>query len=129
MLNTPRRDTPCEVAVRRELHRRGLRYRVDRPIPGVTKARPDITFPAQRVAVFIDGCFWHLCPEHGTVPTANEWWWREKLEGNVARDQRHNTALGAAGWTVVRIWEHVEPVEAADIIESLLRARRSEPSR
>lgn len=124
MKNTRRRDTDVEVAIRRRLHARGLRYRVDAAIPGVTRARPDIVFPRERVAVFIDGCFWHRCPIHGTEPNANRQWWKEKLDANVARDRRHDYELAAAGWHVLRLWEHEDVVAAADAIAHAVIKRR-----
>lgn len=120
------RDTAAELALRSELHRRGLRFRVDKPIPGVTRARPDIVFPTERVAVFVDGCFWHSCPEHATLPTANREWWANKLSANQARDRRHDEELEAAGWCVVRVWEHRTAVDGADEVErALIDARTS----
>lgn len=117
------RDTKPEVALRAELWRRGLRYRVDYRVVG--RRRPDIVFTRVKVAVFVDGCFWHSCPQHETLPKANQQWWREKLEGNVARDRAADLELRAAGWAVLRVWEH-EPVNnAADRIEQLVRDRRS----
>jgi DNA mismatch endonuclease (patch repair protein) len=121
MENTPQRDTPAEMALRRELFRRGLRYRVDLPIRGVTRARPDIAFPKQKLAVFVDGCFWHSCPEHGTMPKRNRKWWAAKLAANVERDRRHERELAEAGWTTVRVWEHEDPSGAADRVEDTLR--------
>ena len=112
MLANRRRDTAPEIALRRELHRRGLRFRVDfPPLPGL-RCRADIVFTRRRIAIFVDGCFWHACPDHGNVPKANREWWRAKLEANVARDRRNEQALVQAGWKVVRVWEH-EPVGAA----------------
>jgi DNA mismatch endonuclease (patch repair protein) len=111
-----RRDTGPELALRRELFRRGLRFRVDYPPVAGLNCRPDIVFTRARLAVFLDGCFWHACPEHGNVPKANGAWWRVKLDVNVARDRRNDAALEAAGWRVIRLWEH-EPVgEAADMV-------------
>ena len=115
------RDTAAEMALRRELHRRGLRYRVNLRIPGLGRTRPDIAFIRRKVAVFVDGCFWHRCPEHATFPKVNAVWWQEKLEANVRRDRETDEMLRDAGWIVVRIWEHEDPVEAADRIESLVR--------
>ena len=107
-----RRDTGPELALRRELHRRGLRFRVDRaPVPGV-RCKADIVFGCRRIAVFVDGCFWHACPEHGNLPMANREWWRAKLDVNVSRDRRNDEVLAEAGWRVIRVWEH-EPVDAA----------------
>ena len=126
MANTRQRDTPAEMGLRRELHRRGFRYRVDLPVPGVSRARPDIVFPRQKVAVFVDGCFWHSCPEHGTMPKKNREWWQAKLAANVERDRRHDEDLEAAGWTVVRVWEHEDVHEAADRVVRELERLRSE---
>jgi DNA mismatch endonuclease (patch repair protein) len=121
-----RRDTRPEIELRSELHRRGRRFRVDcRPDPQI-RAKADIVFTKARVAVFVDGCFWHVCPEHQTWPQSNADWWRHKLEGNVARDRRADAALTAAGWDVVRVWEHQSPTEAADQVEVSL-ARRARP--
>ena len=125
METTRQRDTPAELALRSELHRRGLRYRVDASLPGVTRARPDIVFSRQKIAVFVDGCFWHSCPEHATQPKANEEWWAAKLAANVERDRRHDSELADEGWAVVRIWEHEDPVVAADRVQRLVEQRRS----
>lgn len=108
------RDTTPELALRRELHRRGFRFRVQyRPVPGV-RSTADVVFTRARVAVFVDGCFWHRCPEHGTDPRANADWWVAKLDANVERDRRANALLRDQGWEVVRIWEHLPVEEAAD---------------
>ena len=108
-----RTDTKPEMALRRALHRQGFRYRKDFRIDlDGTRVRPDIAFTARRVAVFVDGCFWHVCPEHGTRPANNTWYWGPKLARNMERDRTADAALGAAGWQVVRIWEHV-PLDAA----------------
>ncbi|MFE3289473.1 DNA mismatch endonuclease Vsr [Rhodococcus sp. NPDC059234] len=115
-----RRDTAPELALRRELHRRGRRYRVDRaPLPGMRR-RADLVFPGARVAVFVDGCFWHCCPEHATRPKNNAQWWADKLAANVARDRDTDVRLTEAGWVVVRIWEHEDPAAAADAVERAL---------
>ncbi|MCF8784354.1 very short patch repair endonuclease [Rhodococcus ruber] len=117
-----RRDTAPEVALRRELHGRGVRYFVDRaPLKGIRR-RADLVFPRRRVAVYVDGCFWHRCPQHATDPKNNAEWWAAKLAANVARDRNTDAALAAAGWTVVRIWEHENPVEAADRVQAALSA-------
>jgi DNA mismatch endonuclease, patch repair protein len=122
MARTGQRDTAAELRVRSELHSRGLRFRVDRaPISGVRR-RADVVFTRRRVAVFIDGCFWHGCPDHGTWPKHNADWWREKINANVRRDRDTNSRLEEAGWTVVRIWEHEDPVDAADRVERALGA-------
>jgi DNA mismatch endonuclease (patch repair protein) len=112
------------------LHASGYRYRTDYrlDVPGA-RVRPDIVFTRRRLAVFIDGCFWHRCPEHGTSPRVNTSYWAPKLERNIARDQRVDQALRAAGWTVLRIWEHVDPVEAAaQVIATLDRGPKQAPS-
>jgi DNA mismatch endonuclease (patch repair protein) len=108
-----RSDTKPEMALRRALHGQGLRYRKDYRLDlDGGRVRPDIAFTARRVAVFVDGCFWHVCPEHGTQPANNTWYWGPKLTRNVERDRAADAALAAAGWQVVRIWEHV-PLDAA----------------
>lgn len=126
MRNTMSRDTPCEIAIRRILFARGYRYRVDaRPLKQLRR-KADLVFPGRRVAVFVDGCFWHSCPIHGTQAKSNAEWWREKLAGNVRRDGDTDAQLRANGWTVVRVWEH-EPAEpAADRIEHVLVERQLE---
>ncbi|MBM4634813.1 DNA mismatch endonuclease Vsr [Rhodococcus hoagii] len=117
-----RRDTAPEVALRRELHRRGARFFVDRaPLRGLRR-RADLVFPRRRVAVYVDGCFWHSCPQHATSPKNNGQWWADKLAANVVRDRDTDTRLADAGWTVVRIWEHEDPTEAADRVQAALRA-------
>jgi DNA mismatch endonuclease, patch repair protein len=123
MQNTPTRDTPHELALRRELHSRGLRYRVDvRPVPSIRR-RADVVFRGVKVAVFADGCFWHGCPEHISWPKANARWWREKIATTKARDANTDERLLAAGWTVLRIWEHEGTIEAADRVEAVVRSR------
>lgn len=100
-----------------------MRYRVDRsPIPGM-RSRADVVFARATVAVFVDGCFWHVCPEHGTLPRNNSTWWRSKLEANKARDERIDLELRAAGWAPVRVWEHEDMAVAADAIAALVRSR------
>lgn len=117
-------DTRPEVALRSALHRRGLRFfKARRPAPEVG-CRADVIFPAARVAVFVDGCFWHRCPEHGVSPTSNTTYWRAKLDRNVARDRKNDAALAAAGWRVVRIWEHEDPDAAAAAIAHLVHGSR-----
>ena len=120
-----RTDTKPELALRHALHRLGYRYRKDYRLDlgGGTRVRPDIAFTARRVAVFVDGCFWHVCPEHGTRPAANTWYWEPKLARNVERDRAADAALIAAGWQVVRIWEHVTLGAAvAAVTEALARS-------
>lgn len=119
------RDTEPELAIRRLLHARGLRYRVDAPpLPGLRR-RADIVFGPTRVAVFVDGCFWHGCPEHGQrATTANSQYWREKVQTNADRDRKTDAALTAAGWLSIRVWEHDAPSQVADTIENAVQARR-----
>ena len=118
MARMPRKDTGPEVALRSELHRRGLRFRTHlKGLPG----RPDIVFTRAGLAIFVDGCFWHRCPVHRTEPKNNSEWWAEKLEGNVQRDLRQTSKLTESGWEVLRIWEHVPVGEAADGVEQLYR--------
>jgi DNA mismatch endonuclease (patch repair protein) len=108
------RDSRPEVLVRSALHRAGLRFRKNQRVYFAGGAvRPDVVFPGRRVAVFLDGCYWHRCPTHGTSPRTNAEYWASKLDGNVRRDSLVNERLRAEGWTVVRIWEHVAPDEAA----------------
>ncbi|WP_326634652.1 very short patch repair endonuclease [Nonomuraea fuscirosea] len=112
-----RSDTKPEVVLRSALHRMGLRYRKDFRLDlGEVKVRPDIVFTAKKVAVFVDGCFWHVCPEHGRQPTTNEWYWTPKLRRNMERDQRVNSALEAAGWQVIRLWEHESLTTAVETV-------------
>jgi DNA mismatch endonuclease, patch repair protein len=114
-------DTVPEMRVRSTLHARGRRFRKDRPLRvGGRLVRPDIVFGPSKLAVFIDGCFWHGCEEHGTRPRSNAVYWSEKLSRNRRRDAEQTQALEAAGWRVVRIWEHVPPGEACDLIEAEL---------
>lgn len=108
MRNIGQRDTDCEMRLRSHLHANGLRFRVDHPISGV-RTRPDIVFTRAKVAVFVDGCFWHGCPVHGTTSKTNSEFWRAKIAGNRARDARSTQSLIEAGWRVVRLWSH-EPL-------------------
>lgn len=122
-----RRDTGPELALRRELHRRGLRYFVDRaPLKGLRR-RADVVFPRRKVAVYVDGCFWHSCPVHATSPRNNAQWWTDKLAANVVRDRDTDTRLDAAGWTVVRVWEHEAARDAADKVTRALDEDGSAP--
>lgn len=115
-----RRDTKPEVALRRLLFAAGLRYRVSYPVPGQRRRTIDIAFTRQRLAVFVDGCFWHGCPQHGTSPQANEAWWRRKLQANRARDRDTERMLAELGWTTLRVWEHENPASAAAAVIRLL---------
>ena len=122
MQRMPRASTGPELALRRELHRLGVRFRVNYPnLPG----RPDIVLTRAKVAVFVDGCFWHRCPEHGTLPKNNAQWWAEKLERNVQRDEEKDRALAELGWVAVHVWEHEDPARAAVKLRNLWLRRRS----
>ena len=113
-------DTGAELALRSALHRKGLRFRVHRRIDGIPRIRPDIVFVSARLAGFVDGCFWHRCPDHQTFPKANAAWWQAKLDRNVERDRLTDAALGAAGWGVLRVWEHEDVEGAARRVEGAL---------
>lgn len=122
MLANQSRNTGPELALRRELHRQGFRYRVHfAPVAGL-RCRPDIVFTRRRVVVFVDGCFWHRCPQHAVFPTANAEYWRAKFERNVQRDRRNDTIFAAAGWTVVRVWEHESASDAAKRVAAAVEA-------
>ncbi|MEU9090055.1 very short patch repair endonuclease [Streptomyces sp. NPDC048428] len=116
------RDTKPEVAVRRLLHAEGLRYRVNYPVPRTPRRTIDIAFSRAKIAVFMDGCFWHGCPTHATQPRANAEWWRAKLAKNMARDRETTERLESAGWTVLRFWEHENPEGVAREIAEARRA-------
>ncbi|MGC5015893.1 very short patch repair endonuclease [Streptosporangium sp. DT93] len=117
-----RADTKPEVALRRALHQRGYRYRKDLRLDlEGTRVRPDIVFTKKKVAVFVDGCFWHVCPDHGREPVVNEWYWTPKLRRNVERDRAADTALHAAGWCVVRVWEHETLTDALAAVVAALK--------
>jgi DNA mismatch endonuclease (patch repair protein) len=122
MSTLARRDTKPELLLRQELHRRGLRYRVQIKVPGNNRRTIDIAFTRVRLAVYVDGCFWHGCPEHHVRPRVNSEWWRWKIERNQQRDRDTDEQLAQAGWDVLRIWEHVEVRAAADVVELSYRA-------
>ena len=125
MRGNRRRDTRPELAVSHRLHAAGLRYRVDlAPLPDSRRLRVDIVFTRARVAVLIDGCFWHGCPEHHRPARTNGEFWAAKIAGNRERDDRLDAMLRAAGWTVLRFWEHEDPDVVADSIEREVRSRR-----
>ncbi|UPT43570.1 very short patch repair endonuclease [Streptomyces anulatus] len=117
------RDTKPELLLRSALHRKGLRYRVSvRPVADLRRTA-DVVFTKARVAVFVDGCYWHGCPEHHRPATKRAKFWQEKIEGNRARDADTNAALQAQGWAVLRVWEHEDPELAAGRIERVVRER------
>lgn len=115
--------TKPELALRRALHQKGLRYRVNTKVISELRTRADVVFTRARVAIFVDGCFWHGCPEHGTWPKANAAWWKGKIGDNKKRDQKVTEMLTQRGWMVIRVWEHEDPSEAAKAIESVVLAR------
>jgi DNA mismatch endonuclease (patch repair protein) len=126
MRRTRRAGTAPELALRSELHRRGLRFRVQRPLTFDVRRKADVVFPRERLMLFVDGCFWHSCPEHASFPKANADFWAAKLAGNVRRDRDTDQRLSDGGWSVLRIWEHESPEQAADRVEErllLLRQR------
>lgn len=122
MLANRSKDTRPELALRRELHRLGLRYRVNaRPLPMIHRTA-DVVFPRRKVAVFLDGCFWHGCPDHYSAPKANATFWQDKLERNIGRDRQVDELLEQAGWRVIRIWEHESPITAAAHVAEIVRS-------
>lgn len=112
-----RANTKPEVRLRSALHALGYRFRKDFVVRvDNTRVRPDIVFTRRKVAVFVDGCFWHVCPEHGRQPTTNEWYWAPKLRRNMERDRRADELLSGAGWIVIRVWEHESLESAVDLV-------------
>jgi DNA mismatch endonuclease (patch repair protein) len=122
-----RKDTVPELRVRSALHAMGLRYRLQVPVPGLDRRTIDVCFPGARVAVFIDGCFWHGCPQHWTRPTSNAAWWDAKMARNRQRDVETSFHLRSRGWTVMRFWAH-ESVDrvAAQIVTAVRSGGRAE---
>lgn len=121
MQGNRRVDTQPEVHLRQALHRRGLRFRKDFSLNlGELRVRPDIVFTRSRIAIFVDGCFWHCCPDHGNDPITNSWYWGPKLQRNIARDRRVDAALKAAGWVVVRLWSHENIEGAAEKVTAVI---------
>jgi DNA mismatch endonuclease (patch repair protein) len=123
-----RRDTAAEVAVRKCLWSSGLRYRVDFRPCLESRSRADVAFVRQRVAIYIDGCFWHACPQHATWPKSNSQWWRAKIEADVRRDEDAGRLMSEAGWVVLRFWEHEDPMAVATSIAETVRACGSQAS-
>jgi len=121
-----RSDTQPEIALRSELQRRGLRFRKDLPLDlRGGRVRPDVVFTRAKVAIFVDGCFWHCCPDHGQVPNANRSYWEQKLARNVKRDRRNDAVLRNEGWKVLRFYEHVTVEHAADETVKAVKSRSS----
>ncbi|WP_203633544.1 very short patch repair endonuclease [Streptomyces halstedii] len=125
MSRQARRDTAPEVAVRKLLHASGYRYRLNERVPHMSRRTIDIAFTRARVAVFLDGCFWHGCPDHATRPKSNAEWWRQKLDKNMARDAETTAHLVSEGWTVLRFWEHQPPTEVAEVVAEAVDRERS----
>ena len=118
-----RSESAIERELRSRLHRRGLRFNKHAaPLPGL-RCRADVVFPRSRVAVFVDGCYWHRCPLHGSQPKSNADWWRLKLDANVARDRRNDLALAEAGWRVLRFWTHERLEDMVDEIVAAVQSR------
>lgn len=127
MRATRGRDNDLERGVRRLLHSMGFRFALHKRVVTASRSRPDIVFPREKIAVFVDGCFWHACPIHGTLPKANRAWWKKKLMANAERDRRHEAELKAAGWRVIRLWEHDSTRRAAGKVRAALLRRRQPP--
>ena len=125
MSTLARSDTAPEMALRRALHRHGMRYRVQLPTPTNRRRKIDVAFTRAKVAVFVDGCFWHGCPAHGTRPASNPEWWDWKIKRNRDRDADTNLMLKEVDWEVVRVWEHADPEAAAATIKRIVDERRS----
>lgn len=113
MAKVRQKGTNAEIALRREMYRLGLRYRIDYEVLKKPRRVADIAFPGRKIAIFVDGCFWHGCPEHATWPKQNAEFWRQKIEANRRRDADTNDRLSSLGWTVLRFWSHESPAEAA----------------
>lgn len=120
MAKVRQKGTDAEVALRHEMHRIGLRYRVDYEVLKKPRRVADVVFPGRKIAVFVDGCFWHGCPEHASWPKRNAEFWREKIEANRLRDADTNERLRSLGWTVLRFWSHESPTEAARAVARVI---------
>jgi DNA mismatch endonuclease (patch repair protein) len=129
MASVRQRNTLAEIELRKILHARGLRYRLHAALVTKPRRTVDIVFPGSRVAVFVDGCFWHGCPEHGSWPKSNADFWREKIETNRARDADTDLRLRALGWEVIRVWTHEDASDAAERIRRTIAARNSRRAR
>lgn len=127
MAKVRQKGTDAEIALRRELYGRSLRYRVDYTVLKKPRRVADVAFPGLNIAIFIDGCFWHGCPQHATWPKQNARFWQQKIEANRLRDIDTNSRLKDIGWTVLRFWEHESPINAADAIVqtvAMVKAKR-----
>ena len=128
MARVPQKGTKAELMLRRKLHSRGLRYRLHLTLLAKPRRVADIVFPRARIAIFVDGCFWHGCPEHATWPKSNADFWRAKIEANRLRDMDTSQRLASHGWKIVRVWEHENPDDAANRIAELVAASRNNGS-
>ena len=125
MARVRQKNTDAEIALRRELFRKGLRYRINFEVSKKPRRTADIAFPSLKIAIFVDGCFWHGCPIHASWPKQNAELWRRKIEANRARDIDTNIRLEAAGWTVLRFWRHESPGRAAEVVLEHVAAIRA----
>jgi DNA mismatch endonuclease, patch repair protein len=126
MMKVRQTGTKAEMALRKALHRLGLRYRINFQVLKKPRRIADVAFTKYKIAVFVDGCFWHGCPEHASWPMSNSEFWQLKIEANRARDADTDAKLREIGWTVIRIWEHECPEMAADAINAVMDVKRSE---
>lgn len=124
MAKVRQKGTDAEMVLRRELYRRGLRYRVNYEVLKKPRRVADVAFPGLMIAVFVDGCFWHGCPEHASWPKQNAGFWRQKIEVNRLRDADTNDRLSQRGWTVLRFWEHESPTESAESVVRVVAMTR-----
>jgi DNA mismatch endonuclease, patch repair protein len=129
MARVRQKGTDAELDLRSALHAMGLRYRVQVPLLTQPRRVADIVFPTEKIAVFVDGCFWHGCPQHASWPKNNADFWRDKIEANRARDADTNRRLDELGWTVIRVWAHDQTVAAADRIARVVFDRRRSKAR
>jgi DNA mismatch endonuclease, patch repair protein len=120
MARVRQKGTDVELALRRELYRAGLRYRVDYQVLTNPRRIADLAFPGRHLAIFVDGCFWHGCPEHATWPKRNAEFWRQKIETNRKRDADTDARLRSLGWTVLRFWSHERPADAAKTVVRII---------
>lgn len=128
MAKVRQKGTAPEIAMRRQLYRIGLRYRVDYEVLKKPRRVADVAFPGLKIAVFVDGCFWHGCPEHASWPKQNAEFWRQKIEANRLRDRDTNERLRGEGWKALRFWEHESPVVAAEAVAGVVASIRLERS-
>ena len=115
------KDTEPELILRKALWANGLRYRLKNKLPG----RPDIFFPARKIAIFIDGCFWHGCPDHCQIPKTNQPFWESKLSKNKSRDKEVSRVLENGGWCVIRLWEHDVKNDLSNCVKRVVEAFNS----